>query len=69
MKNHEQIVELLAQSLMVAARNQVAVGALYSPGEDMAPKDPIIVWRGLAETLVKLVEVAVRDAREVAEHG
>lgn len=65
MKNREQLVERLGQVLMVAARNSVAVGAIYDTNEDLAPKPALDVWRGVADAIVKIVEAAVKEGREI----
>lgn len=68
MKNRNQIVEQLGRVLYVAARNQVAAGAQYVPGDELGAKDPEKIWLGVADALVNIVETAIRDNREL-ENG
>ena len=65
MKNHEEIAERLAQVMMVAARNSIAAGAVYESHEDLTTQDPLKVWRGVADSILNIVETAVKEEREL----
>jgi hypothetical protein len=64
MKDRQRVIIELGSRLEAASRASVAKGAMYDPGEDIST-DTEGAWRGIAETLVNLVELTVRE--EVAE--
>ena len=59
-KNRDDIIATLGQTLEDAVRTSVAKGAQYQPGENIST-DTTTVWRNVAETLVNLVEIMVRE--------
>lgn len=66
MKNRDAIVDQLGHVLMVAVRNSIAKGAVYNPNEDLTQQDPEQVWRGIADSIVNIVETAVKENKEIA---
>lgn len=61
-----KIVETLADLFAQAARASVAKGASYEPQEQVS-LDTRAAWGGVAETIMKLVEVKVRESRQAEE--
>lgn len=56
-----KVVSELGSRLAQAARASVARGAQYAPGEQISA-DAEGAWAGIAEHLVSLVEIEVREA-------
>lgn len=60
MSSRENIIKELGSMLNQAARASVAKGAAYEPGENIS-LDSQAAWNGVAETLVKMVEVMAKQ--------
>lgn len=56
-----RIIDELGSRMAQAARASVAKGAQYEPGENIST-DAETAWRLIAESLVSMVEIEVRDA-------
>jgi hypothetical protein len=64
MKDRQRVIIELGSRLEAASRASVAKGAMYDPGETIST-DTEAAWRAIAESLVSLVEITVRE--EMAE--
>jgi len=64
MKDREEIITALGIRLDKAARASITRGAQYEPGEYITP-DSVRAWTQVAETVVNLIELVVKEGREV----
>jgi len=58
--SRNDIITALGTTLEDAVRTSVAKGAQYQPGENIST-DTTTVWRSVAETLVTMVEIMIRE--------
>jgi len=59
MQDRDRIITELGSMLEQAARASITRGAIYEPGENIQV-DATAAWKGVAETLVSLVEAMVK---------
>lgn len=57
----DKIVGTLGDMMYQAARASVSKGAIYNPGENIS-QDAEGAWRGIADTIVNLVEKGLVEA-------
>lgn len=60
-KDRQRVIIELGSRMEQAARASVARGAQYDPGENIST-DTEAAWKAIAESLVNMVEIEVRDA-------